>query len=123
MTAAGERAFYFGPFRLFPEQQLLLEGNTPVRLGSRSLEILTVLVEHAGDLVSKAELMARVWPDTFVDESSLRVHVAGLRRALGDGQAVFPQRARWGAGGLLDEFAALLHRSRRAQRKRYARPG
>src|ERR1700753_1509990 len=86
MTAAGERAFYFGPFRLFPEQQLLLEGNTPVRLGSGSLEILTVLSEHAGDVVSKAELMARVWPDTFVDESSLRVHVAGLRRALGDGQ-------------------------------------
>ena len=51
MTAAGERDFYFGPFRLFPEQQLLLEGNTPVRLGSRSLEILTVLVEHAGDLL------------------------------------------------------------------------
>ncbi len=86
MTATAERTFYFGPFRLLPEQQLLLEGNTPVRLGSRALEILTVLVENAGELVSKAELMARVWPDTFVDESSLRVHVAGLRRALGDGQ-------------------------------------
>src|ERR1700743_3683342 len=93
MNAAAERTFLFGPFRLIPEQQLLLEGDVPVRLGSRALEILIVLVEHAGDLVSKAELMARVWPDMFVDESSLRVHVAGLRRALGDGQPGRPYLA------------------------------
>jgi predicted ATPase len=46
-----------------------------------------MLVEHAGELVSKDELTARVWPHTFVEESSLRVHIAGLRRALGDGHA------------------------------------
>lgn len=81
-----ERAISFGSFRLLPAQQLLLEGEVPVRLGSRALEILTVLVEHAGELVSKTELLAHVWPDTFVDENTLRVHIAGLRRALGDGQ-------------------------------------
>jgi predicted ATPase/DNA-binding winged helix-turn-helix (wHTH) protein len=85
-TTSPERAISFGPFRLLPAQQLLLEGEAPVRLGSRSLEILTALVERAGELVSKSELMTRVWPATFVDENTLRVHVAGLRRALGDGQ-------------------------------------
>lgn len=81
-----ERAISFGPFRLLPARQLLLEDETPVRLGSRSLEILTALVERGGELVSKNELMTRVWPDTVVDENSLRVHIASLRRALGDGQ-------------------------------------
>jgi len=85
-TFQGEHAVSFGPFRLIPAQQLLLEGETPVRLGSRALEILTALVERAGELVSKTELTARIWPDTFVDENTLRVHVAGLRKALGDGQ-------------------------------------
>src|SRR5579859_230132 len=76
----------FGPFRLLPAQQLLLEDEAPVRLGSRAFEILATLVERAGEVVGKSELIARVWPNTFVGESTLRVHVAGLRRALGDGQ-------------------------------------
>ena len=80
-------SFSFGRFRLLPGQQILLEGEKPVRLGSRALDILTMLVERAGELVSKDELTARVWPGTFVEESSLRVHIAGLRRALGDGHA------------------------------------
>jgi predicted ATPase/DNA-binding winged helix-turn-helix (wHTH) protein len=85
-AAAAERAFSFGPFRLLPAQQLLLEGETTVRLGSRALEILIALVERPGELVSKAALMARVWPRTVVEESNLKVHVAALRRALGDGR-------------------------------------
>jgi len=82
-----EYSFSFGRFRLLPGQQILLEDEKPVRLGSRAFGILTMLVEHAGELVSRDELTARVWPDTFVEESSLRVHIAGLRRALGDGHA------------------------------------
>jgi DNA-binding winged helix-turn-helix (wHTH) protein len=77
----------FGPFRLFAAQRLLLEHEKPLRLGSRALEILTVLLENPGALVTKEELVARVWPDTFVEEGNLRVHMAALRRALGDGQA------------------------------------
>ncbi len=77
----------FGPFRLFAAQRLLLEHEKPLRLGSRALEILTVLVENPGELVTKEELIGRVWPDTFVEEGNLRVHMAALRRALGDGQA------------------------------------
>jgi predicted ATPase/DNA-binding winged helix-turn-helix (wHTH) protein len=76
----------FGPFRFFPGRQLLLEGETPVRLGSRALEILAALVERSGELVSKDELMARVWPNTVVEESNLKVNVAAIRRALGEGQ-------------------------------------
>lgn len=77
----------FGPFRLFVGRRLLLEGEAPVRLGSRARDILVALVEKPGQVLSKQELLARVWPDTFVEEASLRVHVAALRRALGDGQA------------------------------------
>jgi predicted ATPase/DNA-binding winged helix-turn-helix (wHTH) protein len=77
----------FGPFRLIPGRGLLLEGEKPCRLGSRAMDILTALVERAGEAVSKQELLARVWPDTFVDDANLRVHVAALRKALGDGQA------------------------------------
>src|SRR5882762_2980134 len=54
---------------------------------SRALEILTVLLENPGALVTKEELIGRVWPDTFVEEGNLRVHMNALRRALGDGQA------------------------------------
>ena len=77
----------FGPFRLLPEQQLLLEDDKPVRLGSRAREILIALIGRAGQLVTKEELIANVWPDTHVEEANLRVHVAALRRALRDGHA------------------------------------
>jgi DNA-binding winged helix-turn-helix (wHTH) protein len=82
-----DSAICFGPFRLLATRRLLLEGDRSVRLGSRALDILIALVERRGDLVSKRELMARVWPDTFVVEANLAVHVTALRRALGDGQA------------------------------------
>ena len=85
-TTSTERAFSFGRFRLLPARQLLLEGETPVRLGGRALEILAALVERPGELVSKGELIARVWPNTVVEESNLKVNVAALRRALGEGQ-------------------------------------
>jgi DNA-binding winged helix-turn-helix (wHTH) protein len=76
----------FGPFRLLPTQFLLLEGGKPVPLGSRALEILIVLLERPGQLVSKQELMARVWPNIFVDPANLTVHVSALRRMLRDGR-------------------------------------
>ena len=77
----------FGPFRLFPQQRLLLRTNTPMRLGSRTREILFALVERAGEIVMKSELIARVWPNTVVEEGTLRVHVNALRNALGCGKS------------------------------------
>ena len=76
----------FGPFRLLPTQFLLLEGDKPVPVGSRALEILIVLLERAGELLSKQELMARVWPNIFVEPANLTVHISALRRALRDGR-------------------------------------
>ena len=64
---------------------MLLEGEKRLRLGSRALEILAFLAERPGALVTKEELVARVWPNTLVEEGNLRVHMAALRRTLGDG--------------------------------------
>ena len=77
----------FGPFKLNLKQRRLEKGDTPLRLGSRAFDILAVLVERAGKIVSKSDLMERVWPDVAVDERCLRVHVASLRKALGDCEA------------------------------------
>jgi DNA-binding winged helix-turn-helix (wHTH) protein len=78
--------FVFGSFRLLPEQRLLLDGEKPLPLGSRALDILIALAERAGETIRKDELIARAWPDTIVEEGALRVHVAALRKALGDGR-------------------------------------
>lgn len=85
--ASADRVFAFGPFRLFPMRRMLMEDDQPVRVGGRALDILIDLVEHAPVVVGKDELMARVWSDVTVEEGSLRVHVAALRRALNDGSA------------------------------------
>jgi DNA-binding SARP family transcriptional activator len=53
-------------------------------VGGRALDILVALIKRPGEVVSKQELMRRVWPDTAVEESNLRVNIASLRRALGD---------------------------------------
>jgi len=80
------QAIAFGRFRLLPAQQLLLRDGHPVAIGARALQVLVTLAQRAGEVVSNKELTAAVWPDTFVEESNLRVHVANLRRALWDGQ-------------------------------------
>jgi DNA-binding winged helix-turn-helix (wHTH) protein len=82
-----EETFAFGSFRLIPAQRVLLDDGKPLRLGSRALDILITLVEHAGETISKEQLIAHTWPDTVVDDGALRVHVAALRKALGDGRA------------------------------------
>ena len=85
-AAAAPSEISFGPFRLLPTQFLLLEGDNPVPLGSRALEILIVLLERPSELISKQELVARVWPNVFVEPANLTVHMSALRRLLRDGR-------------------------------------
>jgi predicted ATPase/DNA-binding winged helix-turn-helix (wHTH) protein len=75
----------FGPFRLFAAERLLEKADEPLQLGGRALDILIALVERAGEVVTRKELISRVWPDVTVEEANLRVHIAGLRKVLGDG--------------------------------------
>src|SRR6516165_8984616 len=82
-----EEVFVFGSFRLLPAQRMLSEDGKPLRLGSRAFDILVALIERAGQTIPKEELIARAWPGTVVEEAALRVHVAALRKALGDGRA------------------------------------
>ena len=79
-------AFVFGPFRLCPSRRSLWEGNRYVRIGSRAFDILNILVERAGDVVGKSELIARVWPGIFVDEANLKSQICVMRRVLGEGR-------------------------------------
>jgi predicted ATPase/DNA-binding winged helix-turn-helix (wHTH) protein len=82
-----DRTIWFGSFCLRPTAHLLLEADTPVHIGARALDVLIILVERAGELVTKEELFARVWPDVTVDEGNLRTQVGLVRKVLRDGQA------------------------------------
>jgi DNA-binding winged helix-turn-helix (wHTH) protein len=73
----------FGRFVLDSHRCELLADGVPVPIGGRAFEILVVLVEAAGQLVTKDELLSRVWPGRFVEENSLQFHISALRKALG----------------------------------------
>jgi predicted ATPase/DNA-binding winged helix-turn-helix (wHTH) protein len=77
--------FAFGPFRLLLAQRIVLRDSRPLRLGGRAFDLLALLVQRAGQVISNEELMAEVWSNVHVDERSLRVHVTALRKALDDG--------------------------------------
>jgi len=73
---------YFGPFRLSENERLLFCGDTEVRLKTKDLDVLLVLLKNRSRLVTKAELMEEVWPNSYVAEANLGVHIACLRKAL-----------------------------------------
>ena len=77
----------FGPFRLFPAERRLEKEGRPVRLGGRALDLLIVLGERPGEVVSNRVLLESVWPDVTVEESSLRFHIKNLRKVLSDNQS------------------------------------
>ncbi len=77
-------SYKFGDYEFNPASGLLMRKGSRVRLGSRALAILTILLERAGEVVSANELIDRVWPGIFVEESNLRVQIATLRRSIGD---------------------------------------
>ena len=83
-SAAAEPSLEFGRFRVLLRQRLLLADAVPIELGTRAFEFLLALLEADGSLVSKKDLLDRVWPDTVVVEQNLKVQVSALRRALGE---------------------------------------
>src|SRR5271168_3641904 len=74
-----------GAFELFPSERRLCSAGKPVELGARAFDLLLVLVEQQGRLVTKATLLERVWPRLVVDEINLPAQIASLRRVLGAG--------------------------------------
>src|ERR1051325_10470190 len=80
-------SYEFGPYRLDPNERLLTRAGDTISLTPKATEILLMLVVNAGQLVEKDELLQRVWPDTFVEESNLTQYIFTLRRALGDERA------------------------------------
>src|SRR5712664_684383 len=76
----------FGSFQLLVRERLLTKGGIAVDLGARTLDLLIALISTPNEIVSKKDLMSRVWPDVIVEDGSLRFHMASLRKALGDGK-------------------------------------
>lgn len=85
MAAPNRRTFEFGPFRLVPEERIFLKDGENIPLAPKAFDLLVVLVENRGHLVTKDELMRQLWPDSFVEEANLSVKMSALRRALGEG--------------------------------------
>jgi DNA-binding winged helix-turn-helix (wHTH) protein len=84
-VSAGPKVLYeFGPFRVDPDQQVLLRDGKPVPVTPKAFDTLLILIRNSREVVSKDELMKAVWPDAFVEESNLAQNVFVLRKALGD---------------------------------------
>jgi DNA-binding winged helix-turn-helix (wHTH) protein/tetratricopeptide (TPR) repeat protein len=86
MSVQTKAVFEFGPFRLNPSERLLLREKAPVQLPPKAFDALLVMVENRGRLLEKDELLRKVWPDAFVEESNLAQHISILRKALRDGE-------------------------------------
>src|ERR1700693_6122665 len=84
--AAVHRKLRFDPFELSIGERVLRRDGRVLPLGDRALDILIHLADRPGEVIAKQELIDHVWSDVTVDEGSLRVHVAAIRKALGDGQ-------------------------------------
>jgi DNA-binding winged helix-turn-helix (wHTH) protein len=82
--AAADATLEFGRFRVLLRQRQLVADGVPVELGTRALDLLLVLLQADGSLVTKDELMSRVWPGIVVAEENLKVQISALRKALGD---------------------------------------
>src|SRR5689334_746532 len=79
------RVYNFGPFSVNQTEHQLLRHGEPVRLAPKAFDVLMVLIQHQGCLVTKAQLLQEVWPDAFVEEANLSVNIASLRKTLGEG--------------------------------------
>jgi predicted ATPase/DNA-binding winged helix-turn-helix (wHTH) protein len=84
LNSPGVRALLFGRFRLVLHSRELLAQGAPVAIGNRAIDVLLALIEACGELVTKDELLSRVWPNTTVEENNLQFQISTLRKALGE---------------------------------------
>jgi DNA-binding winged helix-turn-helix (wHTH) protein len=95
-SATGDAALEFGRFRVLLRHRQLLADGVPVELGTRAFDLLVILLEADGSLLTKEELLSRVWPDVVVSEENLKVQISALRKALGADRDVI--RTEFGRG-------------------------
>src|SRR3954453_21503225 len=99
LTGEVEEELRFGCFRAFLRRRQLFPGEQPIDLSSRAFDILMVLIQARGALVTKDEILSRVWPGIVVEENNLTVHIAALRKGLGQDkgliQTVFGRGSRF----------------------------
>jgi len=82
-SPAPPERYRFGPFELQPDQRRLLKDDAAISLRPRAFDLLAALVDRAGHLVTKDELLDRVWQKVVVEEAALHVQVSALRKVLG----------------------------------------
>jgi DNA-binding winged helix-turn-helix (wHTH) protein len=104
MNGSGDGVLEFGRSRVLLRQRQLLVDGVPVELGTRAFDLLMVLLEADGALVTKEQLLDRVWPSSIVSEGNLKVQVSALRKALGADRALI--RTDFGRGY---RFIGALH--------------
>src|SRR3954471_13525187 len=86
MPVNSKQFYDFGPYRMDANERLLRRGDQVVPLTPKAFEMLLTLIEDSGRLLTKEELMKRVWPDTVVEEANLSHNIYKLREALGEGR-------------------------------------
>jgi DNA-binding winged helix-turn-helix (wHTH) protein len=101
---AADTLLEFGRFRVMLRQRQLVADGVPIELGTRAFDLLLVLLEADGSLVTKDELLSRVWPGIIVGEENLKVQIFALRKALGEGREFI--RTEFGRGY---RFTAAVH--------------
>lgn len=84
MASDNEYLYGFGPFRVDPVKRRLLKEGQTISVPSKAFDMLLVLLENSGQVVERDDLMQKLWPDTFVEEINLNVHISSLRKALGE---------------------------------------
>lgn len=84
MSVERKLLYEFGKYRCDPAEHLLFCDGTPVSLAPKAFEILVVLIQSNGRLLTKEDLMQKVWPDTFVEDANLTINISALRKVLGD---------------------------------------
>ena len=118
MDAASEApaSFEFGRFRILPQRREVLADGRPMELGGRAFDVLVLLIEANGAVVSKDELISRVWPGRIVEENNLHAQIKALRKAFSDHDLI---RTIVGRGY---QFTGKV-RARRAGQSEQAEPG